>query len=196
MIVSHKHKFVFIKTRKTAGSTFENLMFPFLGKDDVCTGSARDGTPALNCELGTNGHRVPSTIPKGYFVFSIERNPWDKVVSAFYWHRNIKRSRFALTTFESYMETVPRKLLPMDWCKYVDVGDVVYRYEEMESMYEDINARLCGGGVTLDLGKLKTTRLKSGIREVADHRSIHTEKTRTIVSQLFHKEIEKFRYTY
>lgn len=37
MIVSHKHKFIFIKTVKTAGTGIECWLNPYLGKQDVAT---------------------------------------------------------------------------------------------------------------------------------------------------------------
>jgi len=37
MIISHKHKFIFIKTRKTAGSSFELMLSTICGPDDVLT---------------------------------------------------------------------------------------------------------------------------------------------------------------
>lgn len=35
MIISHKHKFIFIKTRKTAGTSIEAYLKQFLGEDDI-----------------------------------------------------------------------------------------------------------------------------------------------------------------
>ena len=40
MIVSHKHKFIFIRPFKVAGTSLEYAMTPFLGADDIV------------CELG------------------------------------------------------------------------------------------------------------------------------------------------
>ena len=37
MILSHKHKFIFIKTRKTAGTSIEIALSRFCGKDDIIT---------------------------------------------------------------------------------------------------------------------------------------------------------------
>jgi len=37
MIISHKHKFIFIKTRKTAGSSFELMLSAICGPDDILT---------------------------------------------------------------------------------------------------------------------------------------------------------------
>ena len=38
MIVSHKHKFIFVKTHKTATQTFLKFIKPHLGADDVMAG--------------------------------------------------------------------------------------------------------------------------------------------------------------
>lgn len=37
MIVSHKHKFIFLKTTKTAGSSFEIALSKYCGPDDIIT---------------------------------------------------------------------------------------------------------------------------------------------------------------
>ena len=38
MIVSHKHKFIFIKTHKTSTQTFMKFIKPYLGNDDIMAG--------------------------------------------------------------------------------------------------------------------------------------------------------------
>ena len=35
MIISHKYKFIFIKNYKTAGSSIESYLHPYLGDDDI-----------------------------------------------------------------------------------------------------------------------------------------------------------------
>ena len=200
MIISYKHKFVFLKTRKTAGSTLEKLMFPYLGPKDVCTGSPRDDTPRINTS-STDGHaswaKIQASYPnefRDYFKFTIERNPWDKVVSSYYWHQEIKPTRFGAMDFETYVMTCD--LLPIDWLNYTDRQGVrrvtaVYKYEEMDVMYEDLNQRF-----KLDIKDWSNTKLKGDVRKERDYRKLHTNATIDRVVDLFAKEIKAFGYTY
>ena len=200
MIVSYKHKFVFVKTKKTAGSTLEKLMFPYLGPKDVCTGSPRDDTPRINTS-STDGHaswaKIQSSYPtefRDWFKFTIERNPWDKVVSSYYWHQEIKPAQFGAMDFETYVMTCD--LLPIDWLNYTDRQGVrrvtaAYKYEEMDVMYEDLNQRF-----GLNIKDWRNTKLKGDIRKERDYRKLHTTNTIERVANLFENEIKAFGYTY
>jgi len=198
MIISHRHRFIFVKTRKTAGSTFEKLMLPYLGEDDICTGSSRDDTPALNIQADTNGHIPLKDIMSKYFpqgtnydIITIERNPYDKVVSSYYWHQHIKPHQFGEMSFDDYMKSC--NLLPQDWELYQPITNVkVFKYEKMDDMYMWLKKMK---SVNL-LDKVGQTKLKSGIRKVKDYKEMHTDTTRKIVSQLFADEIEEFRYEF
>lgn len=118
MIVSHKHKFIFVKTHKTSTQTFLKFIKPHLGPDDVMAGdegrfagSNRDGDadnentvvnvdkvfPATGkCALDYKkdyGNHLPWFVIKDvvgddiwneYTKFTIERDPYDRILSLFY----------------------------------------------------------------------------------------------------------------
>jgi hypothetical protein len=204
MIISNYAKFIFIKTRKTAGSTLEKLLYPYLSNLDVCTGSERDGVPSLNETTG-KGHlhwldikqRYPEQFDN-YWKFTIERNPWDKVVSSYYWHQKIKEERFGHMDFETYIMNCD--LLPTDWLLYGEsykndtiLVDKIYKYEQMEEMYSDLNEKF---GFAISKEQIHGTKLKGDIRKERDYRKLHTTKTIDKVSKLFKKEIELLGYTY
>ena len=203
MIVSHEHKFIFIKTKKTAGSTFEKLVYPYLGDYDICTGSTRDNTPSLGIQPNQNGHMWWNEIQaqyarnewKTYFKFTIERNPWDKMVSAYYWHQKIKPEQFLGMDFETYCLTC--NLIPNDWNMY-SAGDQpvvnkIYKYEEMNEMYHDLNERF---GFNIQPEQISNTKLKSNIRQVKDYHDIHTPKTIEVVRRAFDRTIQLLNYEY
>jgi hypothetical protein len=135
MIVSHRHRFIFVRTRKTGGTSVEIALSKFCGPDDVIT---RDADDALRRELGypgpqnddgiplraytfsewrrllTRGERarfknhtpaeriralVGESVWRDYYKFAIERNPWDKAISLYYWRTREMNPRPPLLEF-------------------------------------------------------------------------------------------------
>ena len=121
VIISHKHRFIFIKTNKTAGTSIEIALSRFCGYDDVITPIGRDeiirrhltSRVAQNYKLpyskytlldwawsiyNLKGLRftqhcsaqrikkyIGENIWNNYHKFCFERNPWDRVISLYYW---------------------------------------------------------------------------------------------------------------
>lgn len=200
MIISNSRRFIFIKTRKTAGSTLEKLIYPYLDPvHDQCTGSERDETPALNMSWNSNGHvgydflnvEYPVVL-RSYFVFTIERNPWDKVVSSYHWHQKMKSQIYGHMNFEDYIRT-SADILPIDWPNYYQARPTVFFYEKMEEMYDTLNEKL---GLDISRESIYNTKLKSGIRKTGHYSKIHTPYTIDRVRKLFANEIEAFGYSY
>jgi hypothetical protein len=106
MIISHQHKFIFIKTKKTAGTSIEIALSKICGDADIITPiSPEDENTRI--ALGYRGPQnyiingtqlfynhiparhvralVGSEVWDSYFKFCFERNPWDKVISWYFW---------------------------------------------------------------------------------------------------------------
>ncbi|MCC5973284.1 MAG: hypothetical protein JJT81_04450 [Rubellimicrobium sp.] len=121
MIVSHAHRFILVKTRKTAGSSVELALSPHLGPGDLATPlrpeeeARRNAPPGLRIAtplvmtrrfypwpLKTHAPlwQAHDWIGRGagaYRVVSLCRNPWDKAVSHFFWScrdRNVRALDF------------------------------------------------------------------------------------------------------
>lgn len=95
MIISHKHKFVFVKTKKSAGTSIQQALDQIAGPDDVILWNfnqqnAKPFNDPCHGSVAKNGHQSLSEIfrlcpeCKDYFVIIPERNCWDKVVSYFH----------------------------------------------------------------------------------------------------------------
>src|SRR5262245_15915558 len=93
MIISHQHRFIFVKTLKTAGTSIEVFLSQHCGPLDIVTPILPHVEPhrPRNHE-GYFNHisaseireRVGPEIWDSYFKFCVERNPWDKTLSYFH----------------------------------------------------------------------------------------------------------------
>ena len=111
MIISHKHKFIFIRPRKTAGTTMQNVLSQICGDDDIVTSGYDDGNKNID-QSCWDGHPHPhlwdvkqlvgEDIWREYFKFTFVRNPFDITVSRFFWNIKGKGQKGYDTTKEDF----------------------------------------------------------------------------------------------
>ena len=220
MLISHSHKFIFSKTKKTAGSTIENLIVNnfFDPSIDICTGSKIDGTPRSN--IGPkkpnepDGHK-PWFMVKDYVTpeqwtnyhkFTIERNPWDKVVSEFYWRTangkdpSITPFDNDVDNFEFYVDKVfgIRHPAPIDWHLYASgdrlVVDEVIEYRCLADQF----VGMCEDKLNLAATKemVTGTRMKSGHRKKHYTELYKNQHVIDKVAAAYASEIKYFSYIF
>jgi hypothetical protein len=108
MILSHRHRFIYIRCRKTASTSMELALSRICGPDDVVTRLPWPEDEALRRQIGGRGPQnhlgphgrmrfynhmpaaeirllVGEDVWNGYYKWCVERNPWDKVVSDYYY---------------------------------------------------------------------------------------------------------------
>ena len=221
MLVSHRHKFIYTKTVKTGGTSVEAYFERFCMPDNQW--SLSHGRDEHVSEAGIIGFRGPD-MPKScvwwnhmpaaqikaqlgartwsaYRKFCVIRNPYDKVISAFYFFRlaqqgaasfeDVDRER---AEFEQWLLHQPQ--LPIDRDKYLIDGkfclDDVLRYETLST---DL-ARLCTRlALPWDPASLPT--FKAGIRpKKAKAEALYTDASRKIVERAFAFELDYFGYSF
>jgi hypothetical protein len=104
MIISHQHKFIFLKTTKTAGTSIEIALSAHCGADDVITpispedekirkslgyrGPQNFKTPSFKFYNHISATEVKANVDPqiwgAYFKFCFVRNPWDRVISFYH----------------------------------------------------------------------------------------------------------------
>ncbi len=230
MIISHKHKFIFVKTKKTAGTSFEIALSKICGPDDILTPidhrdevarMAYAGISAQNYFLPWKQYtwnkmfdylakkkRLPlrfyphiscqkirdwvePEIWESYYKFTIERNPFDKIVSLYYWRNGDKKfgniydfiKGGGLSDFSSY------DIYAADGLPAVDK---IYRYEDLGFACEDLTRRLqLEEPLRMPSYRAKfSERREKGCQELLDERSIE------LIRMIFAREFQLLGYEF
>lgn len=226
MIVSHRHQFIFLKTKKVASTSVEIALSGLCGPDDIITPIAEEHLrerKAQNYALPFRErpwagkwrtlvgarvtarrsgfyHHMPAALARDYlgrdifdryFKFTIERNPWDRQVSHYYWQTRRDTPR---PDFSDYIDR-PRKEKRIDNFDIYSidgeiVADHVMRYEDLDAEFE----RACR---RFGLDKAPPLpRAKADHREGADYRKHYTGAAQDIVAQWYEREIDAFGYAF
>ncbi len=207
MIVSHRHRFIFLKTRKTAGTSVELSLRPQCGPDDIVTPVTEDraapqcGGPRnyLHDRTGWSladriawqlRERLPARVWRDYFKFTIERNPWDRQVSHYFWR--MRRAGARKPSFGDYF----RASAPLgNWEIYTErdalIVDKVLRYETLQ-------ADLAATTAMLGLPDLQhVARAKTSHRpRTASYRDFYDDDLRDRVARSYAREIDHFGWTF
>jgi hypothetical protein len=205
MIISHKHRLIFIKTQKTAGTSIEVLLSGACGEGDVVTPIFPHVPPhrARN-HLRFFNHMTAEHVRclvdpehwRSYTKFCVERNPWDKTLSHFFMLKNSpshgKRSDLTLDRYLTEGHQV------LNWPQYMDpagqavIVDKVLRYERLD---EELGEVLASRGISYP-GRL-AVRAKAEYRtDRRPYREIFTPAQADRVAQIYAKEIALHGYEF
>lgn len=242
MIVNHQYSFIFVKTRKTAGSSAEIGLSRACRPGDIVSAlSAQRGEEQLRRAEGGygpagwqkgvtqhsglrewwnllargrravqfRGHATATELQKllgpeiwnRYFKFTLERNPWDRAVSRYWWqkHRWEQRGRNGFPTMYGYFRYLEqdRPHWLSNWGHYAISDHLVV---DRVLFYENLDAELEQLRVDLDIDEdiaLPRTRAKSGHRPGGqDYRDVLGPKERNLIARVCAKEIEAFGYVF
>ena len=215
MIVSHAHRFVFLKTRKTAGTSVEIALSTVCGPDDVITPvteaderlrAEAGGRPPQNYESPPLARKAFNHMPASmvrqlvgretwddYFTFSIERNPWDLVVSLYHWRHRDDPAPPAFANFVE--EPIVEELATKNFRGYRIHGELavdrVIRYDSLAGELTEVWAQL---GLP---GEPALPRAKGGSRPKGpSYASYYDEATKLRVAELFAPAIEAFEFKF
>jgi hypothetical protein len=200
MIISHAHRFIFVKTRKTAGTSIEIALRPLLGPRDVATPVHSDDEAycAANEVSGPQNYRrsfrdyrlydwrrfvldgkrqdyrnhlpgprirqmVGRDVWDSYYKFCVERDPFDKIVSGYYWSMSEReRKSQPVMTLDEFVYSEHAHDYS-DWDRYADnpyrpIVDRILRFDHLQPELDEVCARL--GLPVLELPRLKGTQRK------------------------------------
>ena len=225
MIISHSHKYIFIKSEKTAGTSVEAALSKHCGAIDTVTPLGdywfnRDEKGEwIHSSMNAEGffqhdpaaeitRKVSPEIWNGYFKFSIARNPWDRVVSLFSWEARNKpelkpqKNFFHKlgVPFDEFGATTERfrEFVNGDW----KTNDRFYMIDDelcVDFMirYERLADDLAEVCRRVGLPTIVLPRLKAGLREAGHHYSeYYDEISRGVVAGRHANDLRLFGYEF
>lgn len=241
MIVSHRHRFIFLKTKKTASSSVELALSEICGPDDVITplmpadeklrrgiGPQHYAIPVrrrsllapLRRMLGATparaglefynhmpAHKAKAALPRdvweGYAKVAVERNPWDREVSLYFWETR-QLPEASRPSFSDFVLKRPALERVKNVQLYsIDGKIVVDRFLRYETLAADFSAFMADLGVATPpvLPHAKSSH-RPGSREPGErndepsYRRFYDEATRDAVARYYAREIAHFGYTF
>ena len=214
MIISHKHKYIFIHCHKCAGTTIEQQLNKSLGDFDIIVGSTKQGEQLQkNSEKWSHWkHATADDISNNhnyawqkYYKFASVRNPYDRVVSWYFWWKTkwykgsnkIKMIHIGnevnKMTFDEYVKSIftwqTSTLFNYHRMLFTDKFEMdgIIRCENIQSDFD----KVCN--------KLKIKKIQLPYRNASKHKhysNYYTDESTEIVYQQFKKDIKYFGYEF
>ncbi len=216
MLISHRYKFIYLKTTKTAGTSVEVALEPYALPINFKR-DKENKNDAVVTEYGIVGARgkcgnqhqwfhhmgarkvkaqIGDDIWNSYYKFCNIRNPWDKTVSAFHFHHSeIKNEKkeIIFRTFKDWLEQGENLMhdRAIYFINNAPVADDVIRYETLAS---DLH-RICNrfGVPTVEIPTLKS---KERGAEKIDFREYYNEKSKKLIEKLYNIEIHHYGWSF
>jgi hypothetical protein len=238
LIISHARRFIFIKTKKTAGTSLEIALSKYVGNDDVLSPlvdydekarhqisgrraqnhqkafrsanlserirmiSSREAVPQYREHLPAVDVRklVDPAVWDGYFKFTVVRNPFDRMISRYFWSvangKNVP-GRWSVESFNQYLRYFPEHINE-NWNIYTagdePLVDAVVRYERLEEDLAHVSERI---GLPHNIyDDMKAIKAKSGIRpDAVEVDELIGPEEEALIRGLCAKEIASFGYS-
>jgi len=220
MIISHKYKFIYLHLMKTAGTSITRNLLPFLGREDVvlgCLPQFESKIPIENSTLKLTKHSpfdvtklyVGDEIWNSYYKFSFVRNPFDLLVSLYYWWQKtpawsekssiLKKEVISINFKEFIMGdiTISANYLTRMLCFTNDTGefsddmDFIGRYENLQVDFNKVCEQLKFPEI-----KLSISNNSKDIQQYNDYRRFYDDEMIEKVNQLFSADLTYFKYNF
>jgi hypothetical protein len=186
-MISHPHKAVFIHIPKTGGTSIESAL----------------GHNRTEHRTATYLMKRHGTIWNDYFTFSVIRNPWDRMVSIYFYYKlnnepaNVGIKKDMSPTFLHFIHEFKNKKRKWFQPFYVPQSDWLCDGEKLlidhvcrfENFNEDVSAVLKKIGVKRNLPHKRKSKHDN-------YKTYYDVETIEIVRDIFEKDIKLFNYDF
>jgi hypothetical protein len=228
VMISHEHRFIFIKTKKTAGSSIEeyfeaNLIgVPEGGFSEATPERVTEGSYVSSRRIyqgQVNGllaaHALSRQILRvlgperfeSYIKVSCVRNPWDQIVSFFWWrmsmypaaHRIMIRLPLILmrVIFRIWFSISRKAIDRLAFTRQLEINGVlpkmrIIHYETMREDIKKISEELGITNLSLEIPKRKMGRRKESV----PYQAYYSRSLRDLVAKSRELDLVNFGYSW
>jgi hypothetical protein len=202
MLVSDSHKFIFIHIPRTAGMSLRSALEPFADAANLDFSRMQWEKEYPHFTAAEISQIVGEERFRSFFKFAFVRNPWDRMVSRYFYLRRFNsrpdeainiRGYYppASLSFTEWLTGNNRHAVhPLDlrqqkeWLR--PAVDFIGRFEDLPAAIDRINSQL---GLSIHLPH-------NNASEHSDYRQYYDASTRDYVSRVFAADIETWDYKY
>lgn len=209
MPISHQYKVIFIHIPKTGGSSVDTA----LGiHGDNNRGSIKPAPEILFGVMGSKALQhltaleikkiVPQAVWQNYFKFAFVRNPYDRLISEYFWRQKLNK-KFRKVGFKKFLLNfvAPAKNRPLkhflddhyrDQYKFItDENEkiMVDFVGKFENFIDDFKKICQSAQLNIKLPHLNKTKHQS-------YQQYYNEETKKIAAQLCQKDLSIFNYQF
>ncbi|WP_420387535.1 sulfotransferase family 2 domain-containing protein [Roseivirga sp.] len=186
--MTQQRKVAFIHIHRTGGSTISSLLHQAKQPNDIIL--------SQHCRLNCLAKCYPE-YNDSFFVFSMVRNPWERIMSWYLLVQSRAQTKTDFITFIDLIQAEESRLCGSFLFNQVDyltpeangkIANQIYRYENYE---HDVKAVLEYLEMPInEIPKLNNNRLTSAYRDY------YSTATKNLVSRLCEKDIDEFKYSF
>jgi hypothetical protein len=213
MLISHKNKFVFVAINKTGTTSIHDAL--------ECVSEIKSvGDSQSPFYFHATAKKIKSKFKKNnwdwdsYFKFSFVRNPWDRMVSAYFyrlkmvkrWNITKPKDKHTQDVYESFQVQLHSTNNFNEWLKkYIKHESVAFHqhkflYDNDEKIvdfvgkFENLNNDFNHAMNKIKCGHIKLPFLNRSSRK--SYKEYYTEETRNMIKNYYKKDIKLFNYYY
>lgn len=204
MLISHKHRFIFVHIPKTGGMSVTNVLNQYAENPWRTRFRSWAESARLRKKVTFHKHelairikeKLPRNIFDNYFKFTFVRNPWDWHVSNYHYvlahpehdaHDKFK----GFCSFREYAETiVAHRWTQMRWIADADGRLLVDYVGRFETLGSDLNYILS----VLGLSAVTVPHINR--TDHAAYETYYDAQTRTLIEKASWADIDAFGYTF
>jgi len=197
-VISHSHKFIFFHGYKTAGTGIKRTLDDIVDKDQFWSPNKQHLPAQKHLEF------YGDSIFDNYLKFSVVRNPWDRLVSAYFYlkSRNLveTKNQFVKKNIQfcqenSFTDYVNYKNKPKPLADILCIDgklttDFIIRLESLQDGFDEFCDKI-------GIPHRNLSKMNHNTSRPATHYSVHyTPEAVKSVKQFYKKDLSLFPYTF